>query len=90
MGNGMQSHLLLFLGALGTLAGLVYCYLGFVALKYLPSADTTDRTLGWTLLWFLEFRRYSAPGKRLCAAGAAVLAFGTAAWIGCYLVDRAS
>jgi hypothetical protein len=90
MESGMQSHLLFTLGAIGTLAGLAYCFLGIAAVKHLPDADNTDRTLGWTLLWFTDFRRYAGPGKRLCAAGAAVFLIGLAAWMAFYFVDRSS
>ena len=77
------------LGALGTVAGIIYCILGIAAVKHLPSADATDRSLGWTLLWFTDFRRYTEPGKRLCVAGAIVFLAGLVAWVAFYFADRA-
>jgi hypothetical protein len=85
----MQSGAQLALVAIGTLAGVVYCVLGLAAVKHLPNADATDRSVGWMIIWIADFRRYTDPGKRLCGVGAVVLVVGIAAWLAFYLVDRA-
>ena len=78
------------LAAVGTVAGIIYCFLGIAAVKHLPSADATDRSLGWTLLWFADFRRYTGPGKRLCVGGAIVFLSSLVAWVAFYFADRAA
>ena len=77
------------LGAVGSFAGIAYAALGIAALKHLPRADETDRTVGWSLWWFLEYRRYTPDGQRLCIRGAALFATGAACWLAAYLLPAA-
>lgn len=69
------------LAAIGTISGLVYSFLGMSALKHLSGATEVDRTVGWSLWWWLEAKRYDAEGQRLCRVGSAVFAVGAVAWL---------
>lgn len=66
---------------LGTLGGLVYSGMGIAALKHLSDADEIDRTVGWTLWWWTDVKRYDAEGKRLCRRGAWIFFLAAACWI---------
>jgi hypothetical protein len=77
------------LGVVGSICGLVYCALGVAALKYLPSANEGDRTVGWTLWWCLETKRYTAEGQELCRKGFALVAIGFISWAGVAYLQRA-
>ena len=72
------------LAVAGAILGLAYSALGAIALKYLDNASETDRVAGWTLWWFLESKRYSSEGKRLCKLGGVTFACGVACWLGWY------
>lgn len=61
----------LLIGA-SVMAGL-YSYLGLVALKHLRDATDIEKTVGWTLWWFLEVDRYDEVGKKICRRGSTVL-----------------
>jgi len=54
------------------MAGLYYAYLGLVALKHLRDATDIEKTVGWTLWWFLEVDRYDEVGKKICRRGSTV------------------
>jgi hypothetical protein len=77
----VNTTLAFILGTAGTAAGLYYSFLGIVALKHLPRSTETDRTVGWSLWWWLESARYDAEGKRLCRRGAWVFVFGAMCWL---------
>ena len=84
----MYPLLLLSLALAGSLAGIAYSLLGIAAIKHLDSAGEIDRTVGWTLWWCLDFRRYNARGKRLCTLGGLFLAGGGACWIAWFVLQR--
>lgn len=75
------SVLAVVLALVGTVAGLVYSFLGILALKYLPDADETDRVAGWTLWWWLDGERYDPEGQRLCKLGGWVFGVGAGCWV---------
>jgi len=66
---------------LGTVAGLIYAALGVLALKHLPNATESDKTVGWSLWWFAERSRYTPAGQRLCNFGAVAAAVSVIAWL---------
>ena len=76
----MDNSLAVALAALGSAAGVVYAILGIVVWKHLPESTQTDRTVGWTLWWFLEARRYTNEGRKLCGVGGIMFALGVASW----------
>jgi hypothetical protein len=69
---------------LGSLAGLISCILGVMALSH-PSSEssltTLDRNVGWSLLWWLERKKYDPYGQRLCTFGGITFCFGVACWV---------
>ncbi len=69
------------LGVLGAVAGLIYASLGIIALRHLPDATEVDKTVGWTLWWFVERRRYTPAGQRLCTYGAITAMAATGCWL---------
>jgi hypothetical protein len=77
-------------GALATLLGLYYSFLGLSAVRHLRKADEIDRVAGWTLLWCLDTDRYELEGKRLCKIGLIVSLCSAALWIGAFTVHRVS
>ena len=71
----------------GSMAGLAYALLGLSALRHLPSASETERSVGWSLWWFLNYRSYKPEGQRLCIGGGALFALGAACWLAAYFVS---
>jgi hypothetical protein len=79
------------LAVVGTLAGLVYAILGITAARHRKDAATAsevDRTINWSLWWFLEKDQYDARGQRLCDLGAITAVIGAAAWVFWYFSQR--
>lgn len=70
----------MWLGLLGSICGIAYAVLGIFALKHLPDADELDRTVGWTLWWWLDRNRYSPAGKKLCNLGAVLMVLAMFFW----------
>jgi hypothetical protein len=70
MGTSVITGWILVLASL--IGGAYYCALGIAALKHLSDATALDRSIGWTLWWFLEESRYDDEGRRLCRRGAVV------------------
>lgn len=56
------------------MTGLYYAFLGLVALKHLRIATESEKSVGWTLWWFLEADRYDEVGKKICRRGSIVFA----------------
>lgn len=77
----MPSSFQVALALVGTLAGIAYAGFGIVALKHLASANTSDRAVGWSLWWFTEASRYTAPGQALCRKGAVAFVLALASWL---------
>lgn len=77
----MNTYLALTLGTVGTLAGLYLCGLGIAALKYLPNLSEVNRTVGWTLWWWLDWKRYEEEGRKLCRKGGWVFILAIACWL---------
>jgi hypothetical protein len=69
------------LAGTGTISGLVYSFLGISALKHLSRATEIDRTVGWSLWWWLEAKRYDEEGQRLCRVGSWVFTVGAVSWL---------
>ena len=74
------------LGIAATSLGLCYACLGIAAIKHLQKADQVDKTLGWTLWWCLDGRRYDQTGRRLCKRGQLVAFASIVLWIAAYAV----
>lgn len=77
----MEFTFTLLFGIAGTLAGLTVSGLGIAALNHLSAATATDRTIGWTLWWWLDKKRYDLEGQRLCHRGAWAFGIGAVCWI---------
>lgn len=78
----------MWLGLLGSVCGVAYAVLGIFALKHLPDADELDRTVGWTLWWWLERNRCSPEGKKLCNVGAVLMVLAMFFWTVAFFLMR--
>jgi hypothetical protein len=79
------------LAVVGGLAGLAYAILGITAARHRKDAATAsevDRTINWSLWWFIEKDRYDAHGQRLCSLGAVTAVICAAAWVLRYFLQR--
>ncbi|MES2581931.1 MAG: hypothetical protein V4627_04380 [Pseudomonadota bacterium] len=77
----MEFSFTLLFGIVGTLAGLTVSGLGITALNHLSTATEADRTIGWSLWWWLDKKRYDSVGQRLCDRGAWAFSLGAVCWI---------
>jgi hypothetical protein len=84
----VETSLPIVLALVGSAAGVAYSVLGVLALKHLGGATEVDRTIGWSLLWSLEWRRYDAEGRRLCRVGGIVFLLSAACWAVLFWVWR--
>jgi hypothetical protein len=79
------------LAVIGALAGIAYAILGVTATRHRKDSATmseVDRTINWSLWWFIEKDRYDARGQRLCNLGAVAAAICAAAWLFWYISQR--
>jgi hypothetical protein len=73
----------------GSVAGIAYALLGLSALRHLANTTESEKAVGWSLWWFLEYRRYTPEGQRLCVRGGALFALGAACWLAAYMLSSA-
>ena len=77
----MNSSLIFAFALVGSVAGAAYAVLGIWALKHRVDATESDRTVGWTLWWFAESRKYTERGRNLCRLGGGLFLLGALSWL---------
>jgi hypothetical protein len=80
------THLQITLMIAGSILGLIYSALGISAIRYLIESNEIDRSVGWTLWWCYEQKRYSQQGKKLCKYGIVTSSLAITCWVAVYLM----